>query len=66
MKFCTKSFDLTDVQKTSLRFKIARSLPDWLIFYCAIVVGAHATTGKYGDTVVPELTFLDAIKRWEK
>jgi len=26
---------------------------------------AHATTGEYGSTVVPELTAMDALKRWE-
>ncbi len=26
---------------------------------------AHATQGKYGTTIVPELSMMDAIKRWE-
>jgi len=25
---------------------------------------AHATTGKYGSTIVPEITALDVLKRW--
>lgn len=27
---------------------------------------AHATTGKYGKTIVNEITAIDAIKRWDK
>ena len=40
-------------------------LPRKLVMWCAVRVGAHATTPPYGDTVVPELTFLDALKRWD-
>lgn len=40
-------------------------LPKRLVYFCAIRVGAHATTGNYSNTVVPELTLMDAIKRWE-
>ena len=44
---------------------IARHLPNRLVYWCAIVLGAYATTGKYGHTIVPELTLTDALKRWE-
>jgi len=27
-------------------------------------LGAEVTTGKYGNTIVPELTFMDAVKRF--
>jgi hypothetical protein len=40
-------------------------LPKWVVYWCAIRLGAHATTGKYSNTNVPELTFTDALKRWE-
>ena len=40
-------------------------LPKRLVYFCAIRVVSHATTGKYGNTVVPELTAMDAVKRWE-
>jgi len=40
-------------------------LPKTLIMWCGIRIGAHATTGKYGTTLVPDLTFMDAMKRWE-
>lgn len=41
-------------------------LPKWLIYYAAIRLFAHATTGKYGDTVVPDLTMALACQRWSK
>ncbi len=43
---------------------LARRLPHRLVYWCAIVAGAHATTGKYGSTVVPELTFVDVLQRY--
>jgi hypothetical protein len=42
----------------------AEALPKKLVYYAALRIGAHATTGVYSDTVVPELTFLDALQRW--
>lgn len=43
----------------------AYKLPRSLVYWCAIRVGAHATVGKYSDQVVPDLTFMDALKRWD-
>lgn len=43
---------------------IARHLPKRLVYWCAITLGAHATTGDYGHQLVPDLTFMDAIKRY--
>lgn len=45
---------------------IARHLPRSLQYWCAIRVGAHATRGRYGSTVVPELRFTEALERWRK
>ena len=45
---------------------IAWHLPRKLVMWCAIRLGAYATQGKYGTTIVPELTFMDAIKRWDE
>lgn len=45
---------------------LADRVPRRLAYFCAIRVGAHATVGKYGDTVVPELHFMDALKRWDE
>jgi len=47
-----------------LKLAIARRLPRWLVYWAAIRLGAEATSGRYGSTVVPELTFMDALKRW--
>ena len=45
-------------------FTLAWMMPKKLVYHCAILLGAHATTGKYETQVVPDLTFMDAIKRW--
>jgi hypothetical protein len=45
--------------------RIAWLLPAGVVYWCAIRVVAHATTGIYGGTVVPDLTAMDALKRWE-
>ena len=44
---------------------LADRLPRQLVYFAAIRLGAAATTGQYKTTVVPELTFMDAIERWD-
>ena len=44
---------------------IAWRLPRRVVYFAAIRLMAYATTGKYSDTVVPELEGMDAIERWE-
>lgn len=44
---------------------IAYKLPRNIAYWAAIRVGAAATTGQYKNQVVPELLFMDALKRWE-
>ena len=39
-------------------------IPNKVKYFCFMHIMAYATTGKYGDTVVPELTGMDAIKRY--
>lgn len=39
-------------------------VPKTLIYFCFMHVMAYATTGKYGTTIVPELTGMDAISRY--
>jgi len=48
-----------------LQLCVAHLLPRWLVKWAAIRLIAYATSGKYGSTVVPELTAMDALKRWE-
>lgn len=38
-------------------------MPMWLKYWCANDLVAKATTGEYGDTIVPELTAMDMLKR---
>lgn len=44
---------------------LAWKLPKPLVNWATVRLFAHATTGQYGHTVVPELTAMDALKRWE-
>lgn len=45
---------------------IVWALPRRLVYWSAIRVISHATTGEYGNTIVPELKAVDALDRWEK
>lgn len=45
--------------------RIAWLLPKRIVMRCAIRIGANATTGEYGNQVVPDLLFMDAMKRWK-
>jgi hypothetical protein len=45
---------------------VAWRLPRRLAYWCAVRVAAFATTGVYGEGVaVPDLTVMDALRRWE-
>ncbi len=44
--------------------KLAWMLPRAVVYHCAVKVISHATTGKYGSQVVPELTAMEALNRW--
>lgn len=57
--------DWWDTRKLKLQMWIANHLPRWLVYWAAIRLMAHATTGKYDTTIVPELNAIDALKRWE-
>uniref|UniRef100_A0A6M3XZD9 Uncharacterized protein n=1 Tax=viral metagenome TaxID=1070528 RepID=A0A6M3XZD9_9ZZZZ len=45
---------------------IAWKIPKLLVYWCAIRVGAYATTGEYSNQEVPILTFMEALRRWQK
>jgi hypothetical protein len=45
---------------------LARHLPKRLVYWCYIQVATYATTGKHGNTVVPELSMMDALQRYER
>jgi hypothetical protein len=44
---------------------LAFRLPRSLVYWCAILLIAHATTGPHGSQVVPELRAMDALQRWD-
>lgn len=46
--------------------KIAWLLPRSIVMWAYIRVVLHATNGKWGNTVVPEVTAMDALKRWDE
>ena len=43
---------------------LVKILPKKLMYFSYIDVVAYATTGKYSSTVVPELSAMDAVKRY--
>jgi hypothetical protein len=56
---------LINRKKEQLIRKIAWALPHEVVKWAFYRVLANATTGKYENQVVPELTWQDAIDRWE-
>lgn len=49
-----------------LAWKIAFLLPKKIVYFATIRLIAHATQGKYGNTLVPELPAMEAVARWSK
>lgn len=52
--------------KEKVQRKIAWMLPRSIVMWAYIRVVLHATNGKWGNTVVPEITAMDALKRWDE
>ena len=50
--------------KTSRWYWLVGLLPAKVVYFSFMRVMVHSTTGKYGDTIVPELSGMDAIKRF--
>lgn len=44
--------------------RVAWVLPRRLVYWCAIRVGCNATQDEHSGQIVPDLLFMDAIKRW--
>lgn len=61
------SYARYELHKTHQRvvMRLAWVLPKSVAYWAAIRLMAHATTGSYSGQVVPELTALDALKRWD-
>ena len=43
---------------------LAWRTPRSLVYWCSIRLMTHATVGRYSNQVVPELTAMEALKRW--
>lgn len=43
---------------------LARRLPHKLIYFCSVILVAHSASGKYGSTIVGELSAIDALNRY--
>lgn len=48
-----------------LKIWVAFHVPRWLAYWCAIRVAAHGTQGPYSNQAVPDLTIMEALKRWD-
>jgi hypothetical protein len=55
---------LVNKKLENLLIHIVWKLPERLVMWAAVRVIANATTGKYENQVVPELTALEALNRW--
>jgi len=51
--------------KEKFMFKLVWILPKSIVYFCAIRLIAHATTGKYSYQNVPKLSAITALKRWD-
>ncbi len=51
-------------REVSFWYWLVKKLPSKALYFAYMHVFAYATTGKYGDTVVSELTGMDAVKRF--
>lgn len=67
-----KSMSLIELKyQTGRRFEkllrtIVWALPRKVVMWAFIRVVAHATTGKYSNQIVPKLTVIDALSRWDE
>ena len=53
-------------KKGDIQMNVAFLIPRWLVYWASVRLIAHATTGKYSSTIVPEITAMDALKRWDE
>ena len=51
--------------KEKIQMWFAWKLPRWLVKWAAVRLMASATQGKHSSTIVPELTAMQALDRWE-
>lgn len=51
--------------KKKIMLQLVWLLPKSVVYWCAIRLIANATTGKHSNQIVPELSAMDALKRWQ-
>ena len=54
------------MMRTKVALWFVGLLPQWVVYWCGIRLGAHATTGKHSSQIVSGLTMMDALRRWGK
>lgn len=59
-------FRLITRPRSLLPYKVAGIMPRWLVYYCAIRLIANACGRKFPTQIVPDLTAMDALKRWDE
>jgi len=45
---------------------MAKHAPRRFVYYCSVRLTAAATTGRWSHQVVPDLTAMEALERWER
>ena len=58
-----REFLRKSVMREFIRWAV-KYFPKRVVYFCAMRVIAHATTGKYFNQIVPDLTAIDAVERW--
>jgi hypothetical protein len=53
-------------RKEKIYLRLTRLIPRGWLYWIAVRIGGIVTTGKYGNTNVPELTFMEALERLGK
>ncbi len=52
------------VERVDIWHWIVNKLPKRLLYFAYMHVFSYATTGKYGSTIVPEITAMEVIQRF--
>lgn len=52
------------VWKIKFQMWIAWKMPKWLVTMCAVRVISHASTTDYSNTVMGDITAVDAYQSW--
>lgn len=52
------------VRSVKFWYWLVDRLPNKLVYFCFMKVGAYATTGIYSNTDASEITMMHAIKRY--